>query len=366
MDLANDIIRETYRPKTALATILASRTMENLRRTLISCRRYELDESMSEFLAELATVPFSSARARMAETLSSLRHSARLPFSPMFIELDGRAFRKAIIEASEKANADKKDFFGDDLVDAEQTVAKIGYLLEQADDETVLITEFTSGEDEEKVFALPWQWAYRTDDFEFPSGGKWDSDAGFFGHGLGLSAHSRSIAVRYTREPSAKEMIKANVFDRVFSIHKMLPEFGGVVRHLICFLATLNDVPCLRTEVRPSRGYLARGQMRKYVEHTVLTLQLPRKLTKRTLAKRLIANARRRWHEVEPHWRITAKPRGFLCEPSYRHLWSERDETKHSYCSECQARRVWIVLPHGRGDASLGIVHHLDRKVTHG
>jgi len=362
MDLANDIIRETYRPKTKLAAF-TSRSMEHLRKTLMAARRYELDESMSAFLAHLSSVPFSAAPERMMETLASLRCSAKLPFSPMFFEFDYRKFRETLIEYE----ANKVDFYGKPLINTnlKEVPSRMGFLLEHGSgEEDVIVTEFT--EEEELgigVATLPWQWTYRTDNLQFPES-KFDVKSAYFACGVG--GLDRSIAVYHDQWPlPKKEQMYVSVDGETFQTHRMLPEFGGVVRYVICFLATLNDAPTIKEEVRPSKGYLARGKMRKYLEHTVLTLQLPRKLTLRTLAKRLIANARRKWHEVEPHWRINQKPKGWLCEPAWKHLWSERDESGHSYCSECGSRRVWIVLPHGRGDASLGIVHHLDRKVTH-
>jgi hypothetical protein len=136
-------------------------------------------------------------------------------------------------------------------------------------------------------------------------------------------------------------------------------EFGGSLRYMLALLATLNDIPKMQVQVRPQKSFMGGGQIRKYLDHTVLQLTLPVKMSTVTLAKRLIAAARRGWHEVRPHWRINHPPLGStFCANRSDHVWLEADQSGHANCKQCDARRVWIVLPTGRGDPTISVRTH--------
>jgi hypothetical protein len=114
-----------------------------------------------------------------------------------------------------------------------------------------------------------------------------------------------------------------------------LGEMGHDLRYLWSLLATLNDLPISRVNVKQDHGYIARGRYRRFSDHTVISLTIP---TKRyaTVAKRAIAVARRRGHQVRGHFR--------------------RDRFH-------PGERIWI-REHVRGDTSLGFVIH-DYVVSH-
>lgn len=129
------------------------------------------------------------------------------------------------------------------------------------------------------------------------------------------------------------------------------------MREVIALLSTLNHIPKTATEVRPAKTYMADARIRNYLAHTTLRIELPARYSLRTLAKRLIAKARRGWHQVRPHWRVYHQGEKF-CPAYTEHIWLEADETGHANCKQCDARRVWIVLPHGRGDPLLSVRTH--------
>lgn len=359
-DMANDIIRELYRPKT-LMKLCTKRPLADLRYAIASSKRFVLDASMSEFMAALSTVPFEVANERRPDVLNSLRHSARLPADKVFMQINGAALRKGLLHHMPAAG----DMWGQKLVEPKDVVQNPCVLFEQVDPETISCTYFCDDDVDNEIVLLPYTHLYRTDDFLFPDNKGYDFIGSALGHGL-TGYYERYFAMKHSVPlPKHHAVQVRHESGLIGETHYLAAEMGGIIRYNIAFLATLSDIPTLKTEVRPSKGYFARGNYRKYVDHTVLTLQLPRKSTMKTLARRLIAMARRRWHEVEPHWRINKKPHGTICEPSYKHLWSERDNDGHSFCSICEARRVWIVCPHGRGDPLLGVVRHTEVNVTH-
>lgn len=382
VDIANEILRDTYKGNKSVCAKLLDRELSELRWAIVNAKRFVLDESMSEFLAALSTTPFKVAPERQHDILNSLRHTARLPFPKMFIQFDNTAFRRGLLSQGET----KVDFWGDTLIsqplDAHEwpewamtptdITQHIGYLIEQDanDNELIWVHEFTAMKDEGTMMPLPVTYAYRTDDSPLNPRHNLNLDYAPFAHGLSGADKDNRIGARLTK----RFAVKASPGDMVtfqmpggdlIKVHKIIPEFGGIIRYILCFLATLTNVPTINRQVRPSKGFIGGGMVRKYQDHTVLTLSLPRKMTTKTLAQRLIAKARRGWHEVIPHWRVNhPKPGQFFCATRDKHLWSETDSTGHATCNHCDALRVFIVLPKGRGDPTISVRTH-SYKVTH-
>ena len=113
-------------------------------------------------------------------------------------------------------------------------------------------------------------------------------------------------------------------------------------------LATLNDLPVTIENVIPSRGYVARGSYKKFLEHSTVSLTVPE--TKwRTLAARTAALTRRRAHQVRGFWRADwRRPLSASCEHEF-------DDAM--VCRRCGGHKIWI-HEHQRGNASLGFVVH--------
>jgi hypothetical protein len=138
---------------------------------------------------------------------------------------------------------------------------------------------------------------------------------------------------------------------------ELLQEWSGVQRRMWALLATINDLPVVVAEVKQSRGFLAKGQYRKFLDHRTITLTVPEKLYKKTIRDAL-ANAHRRGGPVREHWRRDwRKPLSPLCD----HEWGA--DEKHMFCTHCNGRKIWI-NEHVRGDTSRGFVTH-DFTVTH-
>ena len=359
-DIANELIRESYRTKSRIER-QSRRAASSLRRAIANAKRFTLDESMSAFMAELATVPFSRvAPERRPETLNSLRHSARLPFPAMFIQYDGLAYQRGLYEAFRVAprNWDRPQ----NPPDPAKTIRDRAWLCETDPSDPELIWISTFVVIDKKVATLPFRYTYRTDDNGYQARLQVDTNSGMLAHGM-VGHLDPNIGVQYAKPlQSFPQSEIVEVVDRecglipTFPVHSMVQDFG-CVREILGFLATLNHIPKIETEVRPAKSFVGGGQVRKYLDHTTLRIALPANASVRTLAARLIAKARRGWHEVRPHWRVLHQGERF-CASAMAHIWTERDETGHAICKQCDARRVWITLPNGRGDPTISVRTH--------
>jgi hypothetical protein len=376
VDLATELLRETYRnPKKSLLYQIQERSFTKLRAAIVNAKRFVLDDSMAEFLAELSTTPFNRVdNARMPDALESLRHSAIPPFDFMFIQLDNRAFRRGLLRVQTKWP--KADAWRNQLIepDSDEIAKEIGWLVEtKHGTNEVMVTEVFQVEG--TLIMLPYRWVYRTVDLGFPEtvgygpGDNICTRAGMFAHGIqGFRDHA--IGVWYVKpltDYPENQLVPVTVAGgESFKVHSTVIEYGSTIRYLFAFLATLNNVPKIATEMSSGRHFIAEGLRRRHLDHTVLTLNLPAGQSTERLAMRLIAQARRGWHLVRPHWRLS-HPRlnGRYCASRAMHLWTERDETGHAYCKQCDAKRVWIELPHGRGDPSIATKVHESVNVRH-
>jgi len=137
----------------------------------------------------------------------------------------------------------------------------------------------------------------------------------------------------------------------------LLGEWSGVQRRMWALLATINDLPVEVTEVRASKGFLGKGQYRKFLDHKTLTLTVPQKLYRKTIRDAL-SLVHRRGGPVREHWRKDWRhPFSPLCDHEL-----DADE-KHQFCTICKGRKIWV-NEHVRGDTSRGFVTH-DFIVTH-
>jgi hypothetical protein len=132
----------------------------------------------------------------------------------------------------------------------------------------------------------------------------------------------------------------------------------------MAFLATLSSIPKVEAPAPLGRSYMAKGKIRKALPCTSYRLSLPSRKTPERLAKDLVETVHKRWHAVRPHWRVYEPEGKTLCPNRSEHLWSAMDSLGRSRCTQCEARRTWIVLPNGRGDPSLGTVVRSETTVT--
>jgi hypothetical protein len=128
-------------------------------------------------------------------------------------------------------------------------------------------------------------------------------------------------------------------------------------REVWAFLSTVNDLPTKIEEVTPSKGWMARGNYRKFLQHSIITLTVPQSRWPK-LSTAVTALLRRRAHQVRGHWRRDWRHPGV---PSCEHTWQASETALH--CRRCGAVSLWV-HEHQRGDASIGFVTH-DYAITH-
>jgi hypothetical protein len=133
--------------------------------------------------------------------------------------------------------------------------AKWGFLLEEHPQlpTAVRVREFIPVDD--NCVALPWQWCYSTTGDPLP----WHADirSGMFGHGI-----TGYFCQQTDGDIPARLRMGIDMGKVKFTTHQWVVETTGILRYLFALLSTLNDVPTIKTQVRPSKGFVARGQYR--------------------------------------------------------------------------------------------------------
>jgi hypothetical protein len=311
-------------------------------------RKFVLDTPMSAFMADLGYVSLNACptMAKRQHLCESLRKLARLPHAQTWIEYDKQAHRKRVKEAYHPEIAAEIDSVPD----------RSGWLLMQHPKvETAFMAlhctshSWEANERVDKPNAAQFAYSWTADDSVPP----WPRDPfyhrerkakidqidelqvsspeGILTGVLGYRSQSVSLNSAPHLSKDAREKLQflaINSFDP-------MGELAHDMRYLWSLLATINDLPTSLAEVKPSHGYVSRGSYKKFSAHTVISLTVPAKRY-RIVAKRAIAVARRRGHQVRGHWRINRFHAG---------------------------EKIWI-REHVRGDTSLGFVIH-DYTVEH-
>jgi hypothetical protein len=139
-------------------------------------------------------------------------------------------------------------------------------------------------------------------------------------------------------------------------VQSLVKEWMGIIRRMWALLATIDDLPMLTGDVRQSKGFVARGSYRRFLDHKTITLNIPGKADRIKVARQLTALMRRRRHQVRGHWREDWRsPPSARCPAllaTTRHQW-----TAEQRCDVCGGHRIWV-HEHDRGDAALGFVTH--------
>lgn len=324
-------------------------------RNVALARKFVLDEEMSAFVADLSYAVFPKGRDdRIKDIVESSRASSRLPFPTTWIELDMIARTKR----SREYGAYIAGYRGPH---------RIGWLMMRHPHNEHAFMACHCGSqsiditDRNKMLAIPnaapYCYVWVTDDSPIPwntvdfseSGADKDRIAQFLVGHASYSTFGKRIGLAHS--PFSNKQLR-DLMSTAEAQSTTLREQAGDVRALWAFLSALNDIPVLKTVVRPQNGQMAGGNYRKFVEHTVISLVIPTKVSYRTFAKRIARAARRRAHPVRGHWRKDWRIMpAALCD----HLWI--DEGDHGVCTVCKGRRHWIT-EHQRGDASLGFVLH--------
>jgi hypothetical protein len=307
---------------------------------IAAARKFVLDTEASRFLSDLSHASYVDGEAIALTAVEKTRQLARLPHAITWIEYDPRAFKARTVEAySGKVNyiTPERDTVTGNLmirrdiegprIPPENIVPNIGWLMEQCG-ETFVVTILV-GDGEGSVLTLPCAFAWTSDDSvpnlkkSTPKENPPDSYLATGIHGYD-SPHVVIGTVPEMKWISPDTATKA------------LTEWMSELRFIWALLAAVNDIPVGIKHVTPSKGYVARGRYRKFVEHSVISILIPKQRDPQVFAREIVAVSRRRAHMVRGHWRRN---------------WRSPDG------------KIWV-NEHQRGDASLGFVLH-DYSVEH-
>jgi len=343
--LADGIIREWQRPD-------YRRIDPNgwLPSHVAQARKFVLDKSMSAFMADLSYISLNAAAtiAKRRELVEGVRKLARLPHAVTWIEYDKVEHRRRVkevyhpeIDASPEAVPDRSGWLLMQHPTLETAFQAI-HCTSHAWTADKRIPTPNSAQ-----FAYSWTcddgvppWP-RDEFYNQPQMARIDDTertrlcmpAGILTGVLEYDTPSFAIirAPHFSagaHEIAKKELWAGNSFNA-------LGELAHDARYLWSLLATINDLPTSLADVKQDRGYVSRGRYKKFSDHTVISLTVPEKRYA-TVAKRALAIARRRGHQVRGHFR--------------KDRWHPGE-------------RIWV-REHVRGDTSIGFVIH-DYGVTH-
>ena len=315
--LADMAIRESLRPH--------GRVPKHFGDKIATARKFSLDKEASSFLADLSHASFTGEKS--IANIEKVRQLARLPHQVVWFEYDMQAFRRRSLEAYDVLGPG-----GMELIPPEECALRMGWLMGQYSEQMFAATVFVHTlDDHNRDFTgmMPFIMGWTTDDSvpSIPSClAPGSTSASALATGM-LNWDSPSVRIGTAR-----------------GFEKTDPKIGGEcieecigeLRVIWSLLAAVNDVPIGIKHVKPSKGYVARGRYRRFVEHSVISINLPKGRDAQTVARHAVEMSRKRAHQVRGHWRR-----------DWRHY----------------GERIWV-KEHQRGDASLGFVTH-DYAVKH-
>jgi len=333
----------------------------DLRGMLQRARKFVLTREMSAMLTDLAWSPLVVAKGnepRLHQYMEGMRAHARAPHALTWIEYDAKA--KIARRNEYTAELDKR--YGKDLAEGPD---RCGWLIEQLTPTIYRATEFASHAwDEQKRIASPQPtafsmvWSVADDDL---SSLKFDLDdvvqktmKGISDKYVHTSAWLTGVPNYVTPHVATGTSFCTPGITKLYLTGEIntVIEQASDLRYLWAFLATINRLPTTVTETRQSKGFVAKGTYRKFVDHHTIHIKVPA-TRYRVVARHAMAITRRKRHEVRGHfrrdWRHPPTP---LCD----HEWYTA-ESGHTACKRCEGRRLYIP-PHERGDATLGYAMH--------
>jgi len=368
--LADALIREWSKPK--FRRIDPTNWVAH---TIASARKFVLDKDMSTYLADLGyswIVGSTKNAARMFDMLNGYRMLSRAPHPCTFIEYDMQARARRAYDFWAKNGLKQAETQVPELMPG-----KSGWLiLQHPQVETAFLSlaceSHSLGPNGTDLVPKPvidsvgevWTCndeppPYPVINPKFPHYEMLDG-VPTLGTVLTCVAHYDCPQLGLTPAPWLSSRDVRATFMEDPRLTKSIMEHAGSLRFLWSFLASLNDTPIGTRVVKPSKGHMVGRNYKRFSEHSVITLNIPHKMTSATLAKKVLRATRRRAHMVRGHWRKDWRyPAQALCE----HSWEPIEGTHLMQCSRCQGRKMWIT-EHQAGDASLGFVLH-DYVVKH-
>lgn len=364
MKPAPTLIDSLYRATFRNDPFMFLRSNAELRDKLINARRFILDEAMSSFLGELATRAFVFKGATHSKDMTprmhvlqrqrveALRVSSMAPHRITWIEYNLR-----------KTHARANEIVGRYTPPHEQPEIE-GWLIERhLQYENAFSVHLFSrnpkeGEEDAKgydTWAFPVMYCWTIDNSAPP----WPTIVADAGTVATAISGYKTPCVTIAKSDMMSR--KTQDIDRE-AIHDLIKEWIGVIRRMWALLATINDIPVVRSAVQANKGFVAKGRYRHYLDHTTITINIPQKQQTRLAAQVIAEAVKRRAHTVRGHWRADwRRPPSRMC-PAFlatgQHSWTDEQR-----CSTCGGYRIRI-HEHQRGDASLGFVTH-DYAVQH-
>jgi hypothetical protein len=347
--LADTLYRYSLSKRTVAGWTDNAKWHDALRRA----KRFVLDDEMSTFLGELGTRAFVRDKVpgivSRNKIIDRLRIGARLPSEVTWIEYNLRLCQTR-----------SQELLGNPCEPMEMPEREGWLLIRHPKLETAFRAHVVSHDpnvdhgdgfntwtfpvamawtaDEDTV--LPWRSILFAEESMRPS----ELSTGLVGYKTDRAGYVYSDLIQTPNQPKL--------------VANLLREWSGVQRRMWALLSTINDLPVELREVRPAKGFVARGAYRRFLDHRTVTLTVP--VTKYTkVIRSALAIAHRRGGPVREHWRQDwRRPLSALCE----HEWGA-DET-HMFCNHCKGRKIWV-HEHTRGDTTRGFTTH-DFTVTHG
>jgi hypothetical protein len=328
--LADFTMRESFR--------LKMREMRGIRPLLAAANRFVLDETASAFISDLSNANYSGqSLKRWMVLFRQLRPLARLPHKITWIEYDAQAERRRTIEKYRAALGMEDD-----------PAVTTGWLMRQHPTiETAFrMTMFSKLQEGEQTLGAcaPYDIAWVTDNEAVPwldesLPGEDPQTMQSVALGLITEFKSESDYSFFCPEGNWGVSIRSNAWTFNLSEKERrmnLASAGQQLRKAITLLAAINDVPIGVKHVTATKGFVAQGRYRKFLDHSVVTIVIPKGRDPQKVAAAVIKAMKRRAHQVRGHWRR-----------DWRH----------------EGNRIWI-KEHQRGDATLGFVTH-DYRVEH-
>jgi hypothetical protein len=366
MKQAPTLIDHLYRLSFQRELIPGWQSNSEMRRALHSAKRFVVSEKMSAFMADLATEAFKLGKAptlaqrryshRVAD---SLRVSSRLPHEVIWIEYRLHAYqvRSHVLRNKPPPNLPE-------IPELE------GWLIQQHPkiETACLMHLFTQSDrvhdDGYDTWTFPFAFAWTCDGSPLPWKKMFEPDPNRIGFEPVSACLTGLRSYDYPWLNCVYSPLIEDPSSTLTGIYmQLLLEWTGIIRRVWALLATIDHLPLTRGAVRTGKGFLARGQIRKYLDHQTITLNIPGKKDTRVLARKMIAIAHRKRHEVRAHWRDDYRHLpSSTCNP---HLWELLDTSDSDTieCVICRGRQFHIAK-HLRGDAALGFTIH-DYKVKH-
>jgi hypothetical protein len=287
-----------------LQATYTEKAFQPFRAPLIQARKFVLDDKMSSFMADIGNEAWkilseqitddkrSRIDAEAERLIDGARKMARLPFPIVWIEYDSDARRRRWNELYAKNSSLMGGW------------SKGGWLLEQISSEEIRFTHFST-HSTEGVSVCPFSTVYSTSDESvkqpsilrdlFPKASREDVVEYTSRIATGVNVY-RTECIAFVPNGLTK-LNDAN------TIAVFLKEGKAELRYVWTMLSTINDVPVGFQEVKVSKGFMGKGQYRKYLSYSRVTINIPKKKDVRKLARRVVMLSKVKRHEVRGHYR---------------------------------------------------------------